>query len=341
MADDGTMEALQALHRDLTTVADSLKEDREDRGRLALAQLPDTPLLATVADKFQHLLEKPGRKKESRDTVLSGWYFLPPSKCWASSLTNGVTGKVRIDDEEWTVNKDFQEIILQVADDLDLDEIEASRLALQVEEEQERLGRPRKECAIIRFHQQRKYLLSCMLLLLELFKEEDELLADDDGDSLGRLGQYVNRNILRAPVSGAADAGVRSRFVPACTAALADIRAWLQKLSEQVRGAAMLGRPTEPQTQEAYEFTHISLMQQHELLAVILSYAVERHMAAESDFVSFLGDLRRASRYDYFIGEHLKLQHPSTLSPCTNVFSAFGASARRLYHRLWLNRGHC
>ncbi|KAI1167549.1 nucleoporin Nup186/Nup192/Nup205 [Nemania serpens] len=281
MADDGTMEAFQALHRDLTTVADSLKEDREDRGRLALAQLPDTPLLATVADNFQRLLEKPGRKKESRDTVLSG--------------------KVRIDGEDWTVNKDFQEIILQVADDLDLDEIEATRLALQVEDEQERLGRPRKECAIIRFHQQRKYLLSCMLLLLELFKEEDELLADDDGDSLGRLGQYVNRNILRGNGSGAADTGARSRFVPACAAALADIRAWLQKISEQVRGAAMLGRATEPQTQEAYEFTHISLMQQHELLAVILSYAVERQMAAESDFVSFLGDFRRASKYDYFI----------------------------------------
>lgn len=75
MADDGTMEAFQALHRDLTTVADSLKEGREDRGRLALAQLPNSPLLATVADKFQRLLEKPGRKKESRDSVLSGRYF--------------------------------------------------------------------------------------------------------------------------------------------------------------------------------------------------------------------------------------------------------------------------
>lgn len=76
MADDGTMEAFQALHRDLTTVADALKEDREDRGREALSQLPDNPLLEILADKFQHLLEKPGKKKESRDTVLSGWSSL-------------------------------------------------------------------------------------------------------------------------------------------------------------------------------------------------------------------------------------------------------------------------
>ncbi|KAI0876068.1 nucleoporin Nup186/Nup192/Nup205 [Hypoxylon argillaceum] len=277
MADDGTMEAFQALHRDLTTVADALKEDREDRGREALSQLPDNPLLEILADKFQHLLEKPGKKKESRDTVLSG--------------------KVHIDDEDWTLNKDFEEIILQVADYLNLDEIEATRLALQAEDEEERLGRSRKECAIIRFHQQRKYLLNCMLLLLELSKEEEELLADD-GDNLGHLGIYVNENILRANIPCAA---ARLRFVPACTATLADIRTWLQKLPEQINGAAILGQATEPQTQEIYEFTHISLMQQHEILAVIISHAIERQMAVESDFIDFLRDFKRAARYDYSI----------------------------------------
>ncbi|GAP86460.1 putative nuclear pore complex subunit [Rosellinia necatrix] len=281
MADDGTMEAFQALHRDLTTVADALKEDRENRGRLALAELPDNPLLEAVANRFLHLLEKPGRKKESRDSVLSG--------------------KVRINDEDWTLNKDFQEIILQVADDLDLDEIEATRLALQAEEEEERLGRSRKECTIIRFHQQRKYLLSCMLLLLELSKEEEELLADDDNNELGGLTEYVQHNILRSGSPGAVNAGARPRVVPACATALVHIRAWIQKLSDQVNGAAMLGRVTELQTQETYEFTHISLMQQHELLAVILCYTIERHMAVESDFLEFIRGFRRVVRYDYSI----------------------------------------
>ncbi|KAI1427043.1 nucleoporin Nup186/Nup192/Nup205 [Xylaria sp. FL1777] len=281
MADDRTMEAFQALHRDLTVVTEALKEDRENRGRLTLGQISESPILEVVADKFQRLLEKPGRKKESRDAVLSG--------------------KVQVDGEEWTLNKDFQEIILQVADDLDLDEIDATRIALQAEDEEERLGRSRKECAIIRFHQQRKYLLSCMLLLLELSKEEDDLLADDNSDDLGRLGQYVSHNILRNNIPGAANNQTRPRFVPACAAALADIRAWLQKLSEKLNGAAMLGRVTDLETQETYEFTHISLMQQHELLAVILCYAIERHTANEADFTHFLLDFRRASRYDYSI----------------------------------------
>ncbi|KAI0202203.1 nucleoporin Nup186/Nup192/Nup205 [Astrocystis sublimbata] len=280
MADDGTMEAFQALHRDLTTVADALKEDRDLRGRDALAQLPGNPLLEPVAPVFKRLLEKPGRKKESRDAVLSG--------------------NVRIDDDDWTLNKDFQEIILQVADELDLDEIEATRLALQAEEEEERLGRSRKECAVIRFHQQRKYLLSCMVLLLELSKEEDELLADAASNDLGLLSQYVNQNILRDKTGGG-NGVVQTRFVPACASSLADIRGWLLKISEHVNGAAMLGRATELHTRETYEFAHISLMQQHELLAVILCYAIERHMATDADFLEFLPNFRRASRYDYSI----------------------------------------
>ncbi|KAI0435098.1 nucleoporin Nup186/Nup192/Nup205 [Xylaria sp. FL1042] len=279
MADDRTMEAFQGLFRDLTTVADALKEDRDERGRLALAQISESPLLEDVAGDFQRLLEKPGRKKESRDTVLSG--------------------KVHIDDEEWTLNKDFQEIILQVADDLDLDEVEATRLALQAEDEEARLTRPRKECTIIRFHQRRKYLLSCMLLLLELAKEENDLLTEHDGDDLGRLSQYVKHNILRCNIPGAAKIERKPKFIPACTAALADIRAWLQKLAEQVNSAAILGRATDPETREIYEFTHISLMQQHDLLAVILCYAIEGNTADEADFNNFLLDFRRATRYDY------------------------------------------
>jgi nuclear pore complex protein Nup205 len=82
MAEDGIMEIFQALHRDLTNVAGALKEDREGRGRSALARLPDNPLLEAVAGKFQGLLDKPGRKKESRDAVLSGWYSIDLPHIW-------------------------------------------------------------------------------------------------------------------------------------------------------------------------------------------------------------------------------------------------------------------
>ncbi|KAI0480572.1 nucleoporin Nup186/Nup192/Nup205 [Xylariaceae sp. FL0804] len=281
MADDGILEALRSLHRELTSVEQALKEDREERGPPLLAQVSQSPLLEILGDTFLALLDKPGRRKESRDAVL--------------------TGKVQFDEEEWTLNRDFQEIILQVADELDLDEIEAAKLSLLAEEEELVLGRPRRECAIIRFHQQRKYLLSCTQLLLELSKEEDELLADDTGDNLGYLSQYVAHNILRQNVPGVAAPAARPRFVPACMAAMRDIRAWLQKLAEQVTGATVLGRSTGVQFQETIEFTHISLMEQHELLAVILCHAIEKHVATREDFVELIRDFRKHSRYDFSI----------------------------------------
>ncbi|KAI0011756.1 nucleoporin Nup186/Nup192/Nup205 [Xylariaceae sp. FL0662B] len=278
MADDGIVDALRALHRDLTRIAEALKDDRENLGPSLLAELPRSPLLEEVKDKFKGLLEKPGRKKDSRDAVLSG--------------------KIGFNDEEWTLNRDFQEIVLQVADEIDLDELEAAKLTLLAEDDETALGRSRKECAIIRFHQYRKYLLSCMMLLLELSKEEDELLGDDLGDDLGDLGQYVNDNILRGRTPGVTTPGPQPRFVPACVAAMRDIRVWLHKLSEQVTSATVLGRADELQFQETVEFTHISLIQQHELLSVILCFAIEKHVALEQDFVDFIRIFRQATRYD-------------------------------------------
>ncbi|KAI1143924.1 nucleoporin Nup186/Nup192/Nup205 [Hypoxylon sp. FL0543] len=278
MADDDTLKALQALHRDLRTVVDTLEVDRESQGRLLLAQLPQNPGLEVLGDNFKGLLEKPGRRKESRDAVLSG--------------------KVTILDEEYSLNKDFQELVLQVADGLDLDEIEAAKLALLAGDDEPILGRPRKECAIIRFHQQRNFLLNCMLLLLQLSKEEDELLREDEGDNLGNLGPYVSEYILRENLPGITNAPSRPRFVPTCMATMQDIRVWLQRLSEQVASAAVLGRDGEAQFQETMQLTFVSLTQQHELLSVILCYAIEKNVAVEDDFIDFLRVLKQATKYD-------------------------------------------
>ncbi|OTA80434.1 hypothetical protein M434DRAFT_401761 [Hypoxylon sp. CO27-5] len=278
MADDGGLEALQALHRDLVTVVEALEDDRESQGRLLLSQLPQNHLLEVLAGKFKGLLTKPGRKKESRDTVLSG--------------------KINVLNDEYTLNKDFQELVLQVADGLDLDELEAAKLTLLAEDDEIILGRPRKECAIIRFHQQRNFLLNCMLLLLQLSKEEDELLQEDEGDDLGKLGPYVSENILRENLPGITKSPSQPRFVPACMTTMRDIRAWLQRLSEQVTSATVLGRADEAQFQETVELTFVSLIQQHELLSVIFCYAIEKHVAVENDFIDFLRVLKQATRYD-------------------------------------------
>ncbi|OTB06752.1 hypothetical protein M426DRAFT_318467 [Hypoxylon sp. CI-4A] len=278
MADDGSLEALQALHRDLGTIVETLKIDRENQGRLLLSQIPQNPVLEELSGKFRALLEKPGRKKESRDAILSG--------------------KITILDVEYSLNKDYQELVLQVADGLDLDELEAAKLTFIAEEDETVLGRSRRECAVIRFHQQRNFLLNCMLLLLELSKEEDEMLADDDGSNLGGLSQYVSENILRVSLPGITNTPSQPRFVPACMTAMRDIDRWLHQLTEQAAGASVMGRAGEVQFQEILELTYISLIQQHELLAVILCHAIDKHVAVEDDFIDLIRTLKQSARYD-------------------------------------------
>ncbi|KAI1457229.1 nucleoporin Nup186/Nup192/Nup205 [Annulohypoxylon moriforme] len=284
MADDGSMEALQALHKNLSNTTEALKADREFEARIELLLRflqTSGALLDELGPNFRALLDKPGRRKESRDAVLSG--------------------KATISDEEYSFNKDFQELVLQIADGLELDEIEAAKLALLSEDDEIALGRSRKECAIIRFHRQRSLVLNCMLLLLELAKEEDELAAEEVGEnpgSLGNLSRYVSENILRENLPGITNSPSQPRFVPACMSTMGDIRTWLQKLAEQVASAAVLGVASEAQFQETIEVTYVSLVQQHELLSVILCHAIEKHVAVENDFLDFLRILKQATRYD-------------------------------------------
>lgn len=307
MAEAGSLEVLQTLCRELTTVAEALKEDREVLGLELLTELSINCqlLLERTGDTFKKLLEKPGRRKESRDAVLSGLFLSYFAQCVLFIILTIYLpiGKVGILNDEYSLNKDFQELVLQVADELDLDEIEAAKLAVLAADDETTLGRSQKECAIIRFHTQRIYMLKCMVLLLELSKEEDELLSEGVSDELGNLGLYVNETIFRQSLPGTANPPSQPRFVSACMAAMHDIRMWLQKLSEQVASAAVLGRASEAHFQETVEFTYLSLVQQHEFLSVILCYAIDRHVAVEEDFLDFLRVLKQATRYDPPLGE--------------------------------------
>ncbi|KAH7037690.1 nucleoporin Nup186/Nup192/Nup205 [Microdochium trichocladiopsis] len=277
MAEGGLWEALQALHRDLVLATETNREEGEERRRYPLGQIVQAPLLDELAGRFRTLLDKPSRSQGSRDAVLSG--------------------KLVLSETEWTLNKDFQEIALQVADELDLDEKQAAALVLESEEYEKELGRSRQESAIIRFHQQRLYLLSCMRLLLDLTKGDDH--GDDDDEITSQLREYVDANILRGSTQGAGTTGKATRFVPACITAMRDIKTWLSKLVERAAGASVIGFNSDSQSLETHEFQRVSLVQQHELLSSILCYAIERRKASEEDFSDFVIALRRVDKYDF------------------------------------------
>lgn len=156
------------------------------------------------------------------------------------------------------------------------------------------------ECGIIRFHQQRKYLLDCMRLCIELTNDEE--LEEEVKDVMGEITETI---VFGAAVPGA-QAGTPGKFVPRCLAAMADIRVWLQWITEKVATTNLMyqSRPAVPsEVEESIEFSRVSLVQQHEALAIILCAAIEKHHSDVTHFKDFFSLLKKTDRYDQMLGK--------------------------------------
>ncbi|KAH8889286.1 hypothetical protein GQ53DRAFT_748373 [Thozetella sp. PMI_491] len=64
---------------------------------------------------------------------------------------------------------------------------------------------------------------------------------------------------------------------------------------------SMMGTAKPLEFQEAIEFSRVSIVQQHELLAVILCSAIEKGQAEVQDFRDFIHTLRKTDRYDHLL----------------------------------------
>ncbi len=130
-------------------------------------------------------------------------------------------------------------------------------------------------------------------------------LADDedlDPEVQASFGDYVARSIFGAPGPGEPEAAPDKKIVPRCIASMQDIRSWLQKLADRVTTASVVNAANPPEFQEAVEYSRLSLVQQHESLAVIMHAAVEKRYSEVRDFENLLGLLKRSERYDHLLG---------------------------------------
>lgn len=269
MSEPGKLESLQALHAELVPACEHHFEN---------VQFLEQSLLAH-ADAFKRLLDKPARDSKNRATVQ--------------------TGKITVDDEEYSLNQDFVDNTLKVADELELDEIETAKLLLEAQAARELLDRSLFERGIIRFHQQRKYLLDCVRLCIQLANDDE--LEDGFQDF---FGAFVTETIYGAAVPGGQAPREEEKIVPRCMAAMQDIKVWLQRIAEKVATTNLMYQTQPaipPEFQEAIEFSRVSLVQQHELLAVILCSAIEKHQASVKDFRAFFQLLKRIDRYDHLL----------------------------------------
>ncbi|KAL1956015.1 hypothetical protein VTO42DRAFT_7830 [Malbranchea cinnamomea] len=278
---------------------DGLRGLFQDLSSLSRSALPNVERLvfeleAAVKD-FRKLLDKRTKSNESRQTVLSG--------------------KVKLNDEEFSLNQEFQQEALQVADALDVDEIEAVGYYMRAQQDASQLDRTPVTSAIIRFHERRSFLLECLRLVLsESFELERE---GTQAVMLEVVAQILE--IQNAPLRNA------SLFTRKCLDAMTDIEKWLVLLGEQVQKAAVVGQAQETDIMEVIEWQRHSLGKQHESLGAILHYLFKGGYASSEDLRKLLEKLQKIDKFDSLLVHYV----PAVIAS----FAQYGSPEGQGQHR--------
>jgi nuclear pore complex protein Nup205 len=155
------------------------------------------------------------------------------------------------------------------------------------------LGRSLLECGLIRFHQQRKYVLDILRLLLDV----EQLEVDD------QLEEPAFSDAVKAYISERLFSH-SDRLAQRCLESMGHIKSWLARIADKIAAAQALGQSISASAElETVEYSRLSLLQQHETLGVILCRAVEQRQAEVQDFRMLLDSLKRADKYDALLGE--------------------------------------
>ncbi|KAF2651418.1 hypothetical protein K491DRAFT_781868 [Lophiostoma macrostomum CBS 122681] len=258
MAEEDSLVSLQGLHRDLCALID-LKLPVLDR-------LVNT--LENSLDEFRALLDKKGRNDASRQTLSSG--------------------KIKIGEDEYEVNQDFQATTLQLAELLDVDELEAAALFMGAQHEAEELDRSQLQTAVIRFHRRREYLLLCLRLVMKTGIDNGETELEGQ-DVLQKAAQYI------VGVEGVNFENAH-RFWAKCLRSMEAIEAWLFQIAELVQRAHTLGQS--PDVYEILDFERESLTRQHENLAAICAHMIKVGFASLDNYKTLLAKLKTIDRHD-------------------------------------------
>ena len=206
-----------------------------------------------------------------------------------------ILGKITVQDVEYSLNAEFQQETLGLADALNIDEVEAAMLYLSSQDHAQALDRSRLIAAIMLFHERRQFLLECLrLILCESFDMERELTQE--------LMQEMTACVLEIKDGPLRNA---SLFVRKCMDSMEDIEKWLVLLGEQTQKASVVGQAGDPDIMEAIEFQRISLLQQHESLGAILCYFFKGPYTSSEELRHLLNRLRKLDRFDALLVHYI------------------------------------
>jgi nuclear pore complex protein Nup205 len=230
-------------------------------------------------------------------------------------LTCVCSGKLTIDDVEYAINPDFQQGTLQLADALNLDEIEAATLFMAAQEEAQQLDRTPLITAIMRFHERRHFLLECLRLI---FQES----FDVEREEIQELMQNMVAHILEAKEGTFRNA---SLFVRKCLAAMEEMEKWLTLIADQIQKVSIVGQADDSDITEAFEYQRASLIHQHESLGATVCYLFKGTYTSSEDVRFLLDRMRKLDRFDMLLVHYI----PAIIASLVQYGSPSGAGTQR------------
>lgn len=233
-------------------------------------------------EEFRRLLDKPQKNDSSRKELLSGNSASSSYSRFLAANSPRVLGDIRVGGEQYAVNDEFKQSALQLADGLDLDELESARLLLDTQEDAEISDRSNTSSAVVRFHERRQFLLESLRLVLKQATDPDK--EEGQRDVLRQLVALILET-----KDGPARNG--SLFAQKCLSGMAGIERWLQALGDRVQGAVTLGQISSPEQDEVLQFQQASLGQQHESLSAVITYLIKANYTGVEDFYKVLDHL--------------------------------------------------
>ncbi|CAK3858778.1 nuclear pore complex subunit Nup192 like [Lecanosticta acicola] len=253
MADDlsDPLRRLQVLKRDLAALADS---------RLPNIDRLSIQLDASTQD-LRRLLERNKRKDSSRQALRSN--------------------TINIDDVEYQITDQFRQGAIQVADELELDEIEAAKLCLEVLDSDD--GRQDSDAlcmrAVVRFHYRRETLLDCLRMILRLGNDPDS--EEEHAEAF----RAAARELIQGPRGGQNEC---SAYWNKCLDGLVDIEHYLKKVADTKDKLSVVGRGISIEENDCLVTQRFFLTRQHESLAAVLSYLISGDFVQPQDFTRFV-----------------------------------------------------
>ncbi|EXJ78823.1 hypothetical protein A1O1_09225 [Capronia coronata CBS 617.96] len=259
---------LQDLHSDLVAFAET---------RLANIERLSLELEDSIQD-FRKLLDKPTSTAGDRDAYNSG--------------------KITVGDVDYAINDEFRHISRAIATTLELDEVEAGRLLIQMQADPKATSDTFVVDAVSNFHNRRDLLVQCLRITLQ------QSLNTEIEPGIREFFRNTVTKVLETD-GGGPTAGNGSLYARKCLSTLEDIERLQVKVSDALQSKAVLGEPRGPEFYATLEFQRDSLFKQHEALACSLAYLFQGDYTHPEDLRKLNSAVKRFNRLEFNLIHYL------------------------------------